>query len=63
MFRRRGRAMVRRGPGVLGAIAGTAVVASTAAVTANAVNSRAQAKAAQQQEVQAAQLRHLPREG
>jgi Short C-terminal domain len=53
MFRRR-PAVVRRGPGIVGTVARTAVVAGTATVTAKAVggamDSHAQAQQAQQEQ-------------
>ncbi len=45
----RRRAVMRRGPGVVGTVARTAVVAGTAAVTVGAVSGHQQKKAAAQQ--------------
>jgi Short C-terminal domain len=49
----RRRAMVRRGPGVVGTMARTAVVAGTATVTAKAVSGGMDSRAAAQQQQEA----------
>lgn len=45
--------MIRRGPGLLGTMARTAVVAGTASATVNAVNRRSQSRAVEQQDAAA----------